>query len=259
MIQEIKKISNSAIISELKYFPNQAVLWAIVDRNKIGKIFELPGGVVMVLENCRDPFVFVVGNLTDQSVETCISLVNGREFPMIYCNPIYHYLFLEKGWDFNLRAELRLKSLIKIETADEAMTIKPIDTTELFKKCFWYKETSELYGSDKDFLKYGTGYALCQDDQVVSEAYAITGGCYAEIGVIAHPDYRGKQHAAQVVSHLIKKCEEAKIAPMWSCHMHNRSSLRLGLKLGFFISNYFVQMIPKIDNVLSPSLASPIG
>ena len=115
---------------------------------------------------------------------------------------------------------------------------------------------SQLYNSAKNFLSYGTGYALCRGDHVISEAYASIGGGHAEIGVITHPDYRGKGCASFIVSHLMQKCRKERIEPIWSCQIHNRSSLNTGLKLGFYISNYYMLMVPTVGNVLGPGLAN---
>lgn len=64
MIREIKIINNTNLSSELKTFPNQGVLWEIIEKNQSGKIFELSNDTVLVMENCSDPFVFIVGRLT---------------------------------------------------------------------------------------------------------------------------------------------------------------------------------------------------
>lgn len=243
MIKEIQTINNSAILEELKQFPNQAIIWEILEKNKSGKIFELSKEAILILENCNDPFVFLVGTLTAQSIETVISFLKDLKFPMVYCNPKYHPFFLDKGWNFNFRVELQFNKFQKFEKAEFA-TIDVIDTLSLFKKCFWYKGRSELYGSDENFLKYGTGYALCFNDQILTEAYLSIGGGFAEIGIITHPDHRGKGYASQILSHLIKKCLEANLIPIWSCHTHNRTSLNTGFKLGFIPNFYYVQMVP---------------
>src|SRR5205085_2112096 len=103
---------------------------------------------------------------------------------------------------------------------------------------------------------HGTGYALFLGSEVVSEAYATIGGGYAEIAIVTHPDYRGKGYAAQIVSHLIQKCIDAKITPIWSCNIDNRSSLNAGLKLGFEISHYYTLVVPDCGNVLCTNLVN---
>ncbi|WP_375330113.1 GNAT family N-acetyltransferase [Candidatus Tisiphia endosymbiont of Nemotelus uliginosus] len=256
MIQEIKNINNLNLTSELKEFPNQGVLWEIIEKNQSGKIFELSGGAILIMENCPDPFVFIVGLLTDEAIKDTISLVGNLKFPMVYCHPKYHPLFLRLGWNFHLRTELSLKNLKDTGVPKQHVDIEPIKTLDIFKKCFRYKEQSQLYGSDKNFLMHGTGYALCLGLQVVSEVYASIGGDYAEIGVITHPDYRGKGYGRQIVSHLITQCFNTKITPKWSCNVDNRSSLHTAMKLGFEINRYYTLLVPDRGNVLCSNLAN---
>ncbi|WP_341756846.1 MULTISPECIES: GNAT family N-acetyltransferase [unclassified Candidatus Tisiphia] len=256
MIQEIKTINNLNLISELKKFPNQAVLWEIIEKNQSGKIFELLGGAILIIENGHDSSVFIAGSLTDEEVKDTISLVGDLEFPMIYCHPKYCPLFLRLGWNFHLRIELSLKNLKDTGVPKQHVDIEPIKTLDIFKKCLRYKKQSQLYGSDENFLMYGTGYALLLGSQVVSEVYASIGGGYADIGIITHPDYRGKGYGTQIASHLIKQCLHTKITPKWSCNVDNRASLHTALKLGFEISRYYTLLVPNYGNVLCPNLAN---
>ena len=254
MIEEIQTITDASLIAELKEFPNQGILWEIIEKNQTGKLFKLSQDAILVMENCSDPFVFIAGILTKEAVSKVISLVGSLEFPMVYCNPKYHPFFLQQGWNFHLRTELSLNNRQYAEILDQSVDIQPINTLDIFTKCSWYKERSELYGSDKNFLVHGTGYALCIGAQVVSEAYASIGGGIAEIGVITHPDYRGKGYAALIVSHLIKQCIDAQIIPEWSCNVDNRLSLNTGLKMGFWVKGYYTLLVPDCGNVLCQNL-----
>ncbi|HJD57357.1 hypothetical protein [Candidatus Tisiphia endosymbiont of Ptychoptera albimana] len=128
MIQEIKNINNLNLTSELKEFPNQGVLWEIIEKNQSGKIFELSGGAILIMENCPDPFVFIVGLLTDEAIKDTISLVSNLKFPMVYCHPKYHPLFLRLGWNFHLRTELSLKNLKDTGVPKQHVDIEPINT-----------------------------------------------------------------------------------------------------------------------------------
>lgn len=248
MIREIKTITNASLISEFKAFPNQGILWEIIETNQTGKIFELSTNAILVIENRSDPFVFIAGMLTNETVSDVISFVSALKFPGVCCHAKYHPLFLKHGWNFYLRAEFSLKNSTKAVAISQETDIRPINTLDIFKKCSWYKETSELYGSDENFLAHGTGYALFIGSEVVSEAYANIGGGYAEISIITHPDYRGKGYAAQIVSHLIKQCIEAKITPKWSCSVNNRASFYTSLKAGFEVSGYDTFLVPKARN-----------
>lgn len=256
MLKRLDKILDKEIVEEFKTFPNQGILWEIIEQQKTGKIFELPSKAILVMENFSDPFVFIAGDLTDEDVTEVISLVEGLEFPMLHCKGKYHPLFLNHGWNFHLRTKLSLQKPSQIISPDPALEIKPIKSIELFKQCTWYKERSELYGSDESFLRYGIGYALCKGSNVVSEVYASSGGGYAEIGVITHPDHKRKGYATLLVSHLINECEKSQIIPQWSCNVDNRASLSTGLKMGFEIDSYYTLLVPDCGNVVCKNLVN---
>lgn len=256
MIREIKKINDPSLIAELKTFPNQGVLQEIIEKSQSGKIFELQENAVLVMEHCSDPFVFIAGELNNEIIDSALSLVKEREFPMICCHPKFHPLFLKRGWNFHLRVKLSFQNLQEAKILDPNLSIQPIKTQDIFEKCSWYTERSELYGSADNFLRYGTGYALCLASEVVSEAYASIGGGYAEIGVITNPAYRDKGYAGQIVSHLIKHCVGENIIPQWSCNADNKASLSTGLRLGFEVNSYYTLLVPTFGNVLCPNLVN---
>ena len=254
MLKILDKILNQWILEEFKTFPNQGILWEIIEHQNTGKIFELPSKSILIMENCPDPFLFIAGELEDEDVTEVISLVGGLEFPMLYCRAKYHHLFLKRGWNFHLRSSLSLPKLKQIISPDPTLEIKPIESIDLFKQCTWYKERSELYGADENFLRHGIGYALCKGSSVVSEAYASNGGGYAEIGVITHPEHKRKGYATLIVAHLINECKKLKIIPQWSCNIDNRASLYTGLNMGFEIDSYYTLLVPDCGNVLCQNL-----
>ena len=108
------KILDQETLTEFKTFPNQGILWEIIEQQQTGKIFELPSKAIMVMENCPDPFVFIACEITNKDVTSVISLVKGMEFPMLYCQAKYHPLFLNHGWNFHLRSSLSLRKLSQI-------------------------------------------------------------------------------------------------------------------------------------------------
>ena len=97
MLEHLDEILDKEILEEFKTFPNQGIIWEIIEQQKTGKIFKLPSKAILVMENCPDPFVFIAGELTDEDVTEVVSLVTGLEFPMLYCKTRYHPLFLYKS------------------------------------------------------------------------------------------------------------------------------------------------------------------
>ena len=252
----LDKVLDQETLEEFKTFPNQGILWEIIEQQKTGKIFELPSKAIMVMENYPEPFLFIAGEITNKDITSVISLVKGIEFPMLYCQAKYHPLFLNHGWNFHLRSALSLREPGKVLSLESGFEIKPIKSIDLFKQCRWYKERSKLYGSDENFLRYGLGYALCNGLSVVSEAYASCGGGFAEIGVITHPDHRSKGYARLIVSHLINQCEKLQTIPQWSCNADNRASLTTALKMGFKIDSYYTLLVPNCGNVVYKNLVN---
>lgn len=255
-MRPISVIQNNSILEELKLFPLQAVIWGILEKNNKGQLFELSDNSILILETeCDDPFVFIVGPVTSVAIEETISHLSYASYPTIYCHPKFHHLFLEKNWDFLLRAEMQLDPHFIAQPIQDGLVIEPIESMDLFKKCYWFNETSARYGSSEQFLKYGRGYVLSQRGKILSEAYAdYIGGGYIEIGIVTHPDYRSQGFGSQVASHLLIKGLEQNYIPVWSCQVNNRPSMRVATKIGFFISHYYVQMVPVVGNTLGQPL-----
>lgn len=142
-MRPISVIQNYSLLEELKLFPLQAVLQGILEKNNKGQIFELSDNSVLILETgSDDPFVFIAGPITSVAIEETISYLSNTNFPTIYCHPKYHHLFLEKNWDFLVRAEIQLGSGIIAQPIQDGLIIEPIDSMDLFKKCYWFNETS---------------------------------------------------------------------------------------------------------------------
>ena len=255
-MRPIAAIQNDLILEELKQCPLQAVIWGILEKNNKGQIFELSDSSILILETESDePFVFIVGPVTSTAIEETISLVSYANYPTIYCHPKYHHLFLKRNWDFLLRTEMQLEPNFVPQPLQKGLVIEPIKSMDLFKKCYWFKETSARFGSPEQFLRLGKGYVLRQGERILSEAYAdYIGGGHIEIGIVTPPDYRSQGFGSQVASYLVMKCVEQNYIPGWSCQINNRASMRVAIKIGFSISRYYVQMVPKVGNTLGQSL-----
>ena len=245
-IQKVSSITDPAIIAELKLLPNQGVLWEILQSQITGKIYQLPDNVFIIIENYKDPFVFIAGKLAIDSVKIISDLLNPHRAPMICCSKKYHGLFLDNNWKSYQRAQLDLKEDVfpKFKKPQNTSLCR-IDSLDLFQQCFWYKQRSKIYGSELNFISLGLGYALLLNDKtLVSEAYASIGGGYAEIGVVTHPNYQRKGYATLVASHMCKVCLEKNLIPQWSCSKSNLSSIKTSLKLGFKLTKYDTLIIP---------------
>jgi GNAT superfamily N-acetyltransferase len=253
-LKPIDRLEDSAIIAELKTFPNQAFIWGILENTKEKQAWYLPSerAVILIEPNSEDPFIFVAGILSETDVDFIIEIAK-YEFPQIYCNPLYHDLFLKKGWDFLLRAQLyyNTDNSIKIDNETE---IKQISDIESFQQCNWLKGHLNNHESLEDFLRFGKAYGLYKDREIISEAYVDIAHNYAEISIETNPNYRRMGAATLLTSYIAEECKKLDLTLVWSCQVNNRPSLHTALKAGFYIERYYVQMVPEGGNTLSPKL-----
>ena len=245
MSQETKNTIPAALLSEFKTFPNQGAIWEIIEKKATGKIYKLPSEGVLLVENVAESFIFIAGPIDEASIENINSLVSYKTFPILYCSPEFHSLFLRRGWKFHFRTALTLKNPDNLMPLNPGFDIQPLNNLDLLKQCARYEYKTKLYGSEDNFLQHGLGFALCHDERIVSEAYARTGGGFAELMVNTHPNYQSRGYAAQVSSHLIRECMSANLTPQTSCHVDNKASINTALKLGFEITGYHTFLIPE--------------
>lgn len=239
----VSKISNLAIENELLTFPNQPIIWSLVDNSKQGRIYKLNGGkAVIIIGNFEKPLIFIAGDLDRAAFESALSLCPDDAF--IYCQPLYHKWFLKIGWQVLSRVQLTYSNALPI-ALKESMTIKPIDNLELFKQCAWFEKIGErYYGNPQNFFSHGEGYALFNKDQIAAEVYsAFISRDYVEIGIVTHPDFRQQQYAAILSSYYVEKIHKEGKTPIWSCRTSNLGSLKTALKIGFEIDQYYIQLI----------------
>ncbi|NRB11202.1 MAG: GNAT family N-acetyltransferase [Rickettsiaceae bacterium] len=253
----IDKIIDTNILEELRTFPNQSTIEAILANSNKHQIWQLPSNKsYMLIENCpgNEPFIFLAGILNAEDVEAVIKLCPNGGFPMVYCPPIYHHLFIARNWDFNLRVQLTYKGLPLQENQEEC-DIRAIDNQELAKQSLWWQKMLDSYNSAEDFFTSEKAYVLVQDNKVISEGYiGYHGGKYGEISVITNPDYRNQEAGQKIATYVAAKCQEMGIKPVWSCHVHNKASLKTGIKAGFQIEKYYVQLVPEFGNLYSSKL-----
>lgn len=253
----ISDITNPLLLAELETFPHQAMIWDLLGNPHKRQIWGFGEQAIMIMENnCDDPYIFVTGVL-DSSIVREIKTLCNVEFPYLYCAPVFHHLFLAEGWDLHLRIEFSYIAPphTEVNNIPENFSICPIDNLELFKQCIEFEVTCGRYGSAENFLKYGKGYALCNGTQIVSEAYSnYQSQDYAEIGIATHPDYLRKGMATKIGSYWVKKCIEQHKIPVWSCNADNKASINTAIKIGFRVERYYIQLVPDVGNVHGPKL-----
>lgn len=71
------------------------------------------------------------------------------------------------------------------------------------------------------------------DDIVAASGYLNMGGVLAYIGVVTHPDHRGKGHAKAVVSATMSYAFEKGLVPMWRTPASHEAAISVARSLGF--------------------------
>lgn len=169
-IKLVEEIENPILIAELQTFANQTVIWSLVEEHNPGKIYELfKGKAVTIVENDVNPFISIAGELDETAFIDAIKLC--LEDSLIYCSPTYHKWFLEKNWQPLFRVKLKYNNFLSANW-QERLQIKPIDNSEIFKQCYQFEKVSKKFGNAENFLKFGQGYALCNNEQIMAEVYS---------------------------------------------------------------------------------------
>ena len=242
----LTEINDASILSELKTFPNQSMIWGMIENaNKIDYIFLLPSKQAIILidlQQSESPFIFIAGNATENDIITSLQFCKSKTL-RLYCHQRYHQLLLARGW--NLVPRISLKFTNNHILKDSNLDIKPIDNKGLLKRCLHYKVISPSYLTNEDFIKSNYGYVVESKNKIICEGYLCCGNSYAEIGIITCETYRKQGIATQVACFLVNKAKEMNLMPIWSCDYNNQASLASAFKLGFIIDKYYIQMMIK--------------
>lgn len=117
----------------------------------------------------------------------------------------------------------------------EGYQVQRISKETISKSPFFHeKYYTRFWGSTEQYLKYGFGYSVFFEGQIVCEGTSIFSGRHvAEIDIETHENHRGLG-LAQLVAHLfIKHCLIHQLTPFWDCDAENIGSKKLAKKTGF--------------------------
>jgi len=237
-MNKIKSI-DKILQKELNRLPNQPILHSIIENRNIRDFFSSqPQNYILVKGSAA--YTFLAGELDEAALKQVSEFLSSYENMSLICNERYHNWFLKNGYKICPRIELWYTAKdVELFPLKNNHVLKNLDAN-VFAKCLWYKMIVSFYGSPENFLNNGFGIALCENESIISEAYAgFIGDGLCEVGVATHPDYRGQGLATNTVAYLLKQCIDRKLTPVWSCDYENPASLKVVLNLGFIVKRYY--------------------
>jgi len=121
--------------------------------------------------------------------------------------------------------------------AAPARVIVPIDRS-LFASVRGSVVPQAFWNRAEDFLREGLGFALLEDGEAASVAFAsFVVGTELELGIETAERHRGRGLALHVCAALIEECLRRGLTPSWACRLGNAGSQRLAEKLGFEVTH----------------------
>jgi len=219
------------------WIPNQS-FWEAAKENKLPSTTLLKNGYKLIKTRCSYSFLEGTPDYT-QLTEIHNMLISLGEVDLV-CDQSLHPWFLQKGYNPIPRVQLVYKAKeIQVSPLPKGYSFKEIDQ-HIFPKCMWHDLISLFYGDDETFLQHGWGAVLCDaNNNIVSEVYGIFSNQFCEILVITHPDHQGRGWAGCSVRYMVAKCLHHKLTPFWTCNLENIASLKVAIKAGFDIDQYY--------------------
>ena len=160
---------------------------------------------------------FILVASLDDWKETTSALLSSREVIEIFRRP-----FAFNAEKFNARGNWRtlIPAGFQLKRLDETLAEKA--------------HVLGSWASPDDFMSHGVGYAVMDDDNIVSVCTSVFASSQrVEIDVHTEDEYRRRGFASITASALIEECMQKGKQPNWECFWENEESTALALKLGF--------------------------
>lgn len=240
-IDEISNIDQD-VLKELPTLPNQAISEAICIGKNPG-IFYSSNPNQWVFIKTYGSYSFLIGNPSIEELHEILDFLQSFTEIKLICREYYHSFFIKNGLNLCPRIELiyQEKSIdIRKHNNNLNSKICKIDNMDIGKNCLWFDFITELFGSTQNFFNCGFGFAIYNNDILLSESYsAFVGNKHCEVGVISHPNARGKGFGAFAAKLSIQESLKHELIPIWSCDYTNFASLKTALRAGFTIQRYY--------------------
>lgn len=221
--------------------PNLAIIDGILEGKVKGEVWMNANETACLLTS-SSPFNFIAGDISEDFIKETLALIYHPHAFLVHCSDANFFLNktypLQKRVQYSCYASEIINAPEKIEEKiRRKYVLKHIDC-DLFNKCFWRSRLLEFYQSSDNFLNFGYGTLLLEEQTVVAELYGIVGGDFLEIGAYAHEGYRSAGLMTFMVADSLKYyCLDKNLTITASCDVTNvaceKSMPRSGLKKEF--------------------------
>ena len=188
-------------------------------------------------------YVYLVGYPDEYQLDVILQKLSNYKNIVLICDEWLQSYFVQHGFVFQPRIEFEYDyyhDLVQKEVP-AGFTVQPLDI-KLLRQSPWYGFIASVHAGAQNFLDKAFGFALVNEEGVsVAQAYgAFIGGGECEIGVITHPDHRGKGYVIYPAIATIQESLARGLTPAWSCNSENIASYKTAHKLGFTIKRHYV-------------------
>lgn len=226
---------------------NYPVLMSVIEENNPGDIFldnfTCPS-ICLVIAAGGYTFIGHKKDLVDESISQIVSILKNYSLIKVVVenNWPYQLAFKCNGFESVERVQFSHPEIEGSLTGKfddickclpENFQVRTIDK-QILEQSPWQHYIEMFFGNGKQFFNKGFGLALCNNQKVVSEAYALfNGGGYIETGSVTHPGFEKKGYATLIRAFLIKEILKKHLKPASSCNLDNPGSYKSSIKLGF--------------------------
>ncbi len=187
-------------------------------------------------------YVYLLGKPNQDQLEAILLALSQYKGLALICDESLQSYFVQHGFSLQSRMEFEYAGNKELMQNDlpEGFQVQPLNLA-LFKQSAWYGFIASIYAGPQRFLDKGFGFALVDEaGNSVAQAYGtFIGNGLCEIGIVTHPDHRGKGYILYPAIALIQECFARGIKPVWSCNVENIASFKTAHKLGFKIKRHY--------------------
>lgn len=240
MIQELTT-EQFPIIEKLftSDYPNLPLIQAVVQHKIPGKIWvnstQSPNACLVAT---NAPYCFAAGEINVDNLPGFVAALHAKKVIKLACpqSQSLEEVFSELNFKAVDRIQYKQTDFNKLRALSSfqmprSYIIKKI-TKELFELCNWKDLMISIYGSADNYIKYGHGFCILDNETVASEAHGIVGDNLVELGTITHSDYRKQGLSALVCAYLAQYCASKNLTSIWTCDAENHGSSAVARKIG---------------------------